>query len=54
MSVSLEISGDYPSNKMTNHGEHTCYFQKVGTKRKKKGKITWTIRAINSNKQMIL
>ncbi|KAJ0481203.1 hypothetical protein HanRHA438_Chr13g0598371 [Helianthus annuus] len=20
-------SGDYPSNKMTNHREHTCYFQ---------------------------
>ncbi|MFS7965588.1 hypothetical protein Hanom_Chr09g00763981 [Helianthus anomalus] len=27
--------GDYPSNKMTNHREHTCYFQKVGTKREK-------------------
>ncbi|MFS7912175.1 hypothetical protein Hanom_Chr02g00126841 [Helianthus anomalus] len=26
---------DYPSNKMTNHREHICYFQKVGTKREK-------------------
>ncbi|MFS7960097.1 hypothetical protein Hanom_Chr08g00698961 [Helianthus anomalus] len=21
------LSGDYPSKKMTNHREHTCYFQ---------------------------
>ncbi|MFS7985420.1 hypothetical protein Hanom_Chr11g00998171 [Helianthus anomalus] len=39
------MSRDYPSNKMTNHREHTCYFQKVGTKRE----TTGTIRAINSN-----
>ncbi|MFS8005362.1 hypothetical protein Hanom_Chr13g01236421 [Helianthus anomalus] len=28
-------SGDYPSNKIAKHREHTCYFQKVGTKREK-------------------
>ncbi|KAJ0509647.1 hypothetical protein HanIR_Chr11g0531351 [Helianthus annuus] len=32
---------------MTNHREHTCYFQKVGTKREKR-ETTGTIRAINS------
>ncbi|MFS7975000.1 hypothetical protein Hanom_Chr10g00875371 [Helianthus anomalus] len=32
---------------MTNHREHTCYFQKVGTKREKH-ETTGTIRAINS------
>ncbi|KAJ0945496.1 hypothetical protein HanPSC8_Chr03g0128811 [Helianthus annuus] len=31
----VPYSGDYPSNKITNHREHTCYFQKVGTKLKK-------------------
>ncbi|KAJ0845657.1 hypothetical protein HanRHA438_Chr15g0716141 [Helianthus annuus] len=48
MSVSLEIAGMlpmvcqgtiYPSNKMTNHKEHTRYFQKVGTKRETTGTI---------------
>ncbi|MFS7920872.1 hypothetical protein Hanom_Chr03g00230001 [Helianthus anomalus] len=29
-------SGDYPSNKITDHREHTCYFQKVGTRCEKK------------------
>ncbi|MFS7916409.1 hypothetical protein Hanom_Chr02g00176791 [Helianthus anomalus] len=46
-------SGDYPSNKITNHREHTCYFQKVGTKREKKRKTTGTIRAINSYSYML-